>query len=160
MQRRTDDFRAYYENMPLRRSSIPRSPGISTIGGCRGKLANFHMLDTRQSRDDQAWLLRPPRQHSHPGQHRFHGAWDGCPASRDRVTDGYDEPTGQHYRCVPTVREQGAAAFTRATLVVEDKVRGMRQTYGDPSGCAAPSPPAATRSDAQKIKDTLAAESH
>jgi alkaline phosphatase D len=60
------------------------------------------------------------------------------------------------YRCVPTVREQGAPAFTRARFVVEDGVRGMRQVYDNPSSARSSLAP---RSDAQKIRDTLEAES-
>ncbi len=36
------------------------------------------------------------------------------------------------YRCVPQVSVKGAAAFTRATFVVDDGVRGMRQTFDNP----------------------------
>ncbi|GAA0410102.1 alkaline phosphatase D [Acrocarpospora corrugata] len=54
-RRRANAFQAYYENMPLRRSSIPHGAAIKinrrvTWGG----LAQFHLLDTRQFRDDQA----------------------------------------------------------------------------------------------------------
>ncbi|MCW2760291.1 MAG: alkaline phosphatase, partial [Marmoricola sp.] len=284
MQRRTDAFRAYYENMPLRRASIPRGPDIQIYRRLQwGRLANFHMLDTRQFRDDQAcgdgyddcppaavpsrslpgaeqerWLAdgfrRSRARWDVLGQQVFYGrrdststpdntvsmdAWDGYPASRDRVTrswvdakvrnpvvltgdvhahwasevltdfqapdspvvgsefvcssittggDGYDEPTGQHpwaaynpnlkfwtnlrgyvntritkdaftadYRCLPTVQEPGAAAFTRATFVVDDGVRGMRQTFDNPSKLRSALAP---RSDEQKIRDTLEAESH
>ncbi|WP_241683087.1 alkaline phosphatase [Actinomadura sp. J1-007] len=53
--RRAAAFQAYYENMPLRRRSIPNGPDIQVYRRLRwGKLANFHMLDTRQFRDDQA----------------------------------------------------------------------------------------------------------
>ncbi|SDN13321.1 alkaline phosphatase D family protein [Allokutzneria albata] len=54
-QRRKAAFQAYYENMPLRRSSLPTGPELRLyrrIGW--GGLATFHMLDTRQYRDDQA----------------------------------------------------------------------------------------------------------
>ncbi|MFD0899932.1 alkaline phosphatase D family protein [Actinomadura sediminis] len=53
-RRRVAAFKAYYENMPLRRRSIPNGPDIQIYRRVRwGKLANFHMLDTRQFRDDQ-----------------------------------------------------------------------------------------------------------
>ncbi|MEW2357762.1 alkaline phosphatase D family protein [Spirillospora sp. NPDC029432] len=53
--RRAAAFQAYYENMPLRRSSVPRGPEMQIYRRVRwGRLANFHMLDTRQYRDDQA----------------------------------------------------------------------------------------------------------
>jgi alkaline phosphatase D len=54
LTRREAAFRAYYENMPLRRSSIPRGIDMQLYRRIRwGKLANFHMLDTRQYRSDQ-----------------------------------------------------------------------------------------------------------
>ncbi len=55
LDRRAAAMRAYYENMPLRRSAEPR--GIDMLLYRRvqwGDLATFHMLDTRQYRDDQA----------------------------------------------------------------------------------------------------------
>ncbi|WP_370232890.1 alkaline phosphatase [Aeromicrobium sp.] len=52
--RRAAAFRAYYENMPLRRSSIPRGDHLQLFRRLHwGALASFHMLDTRQFRDDQ-----------------------------------------------------------------------------------------------------------
>ncbi|GAA4096902.1 alkaline phosphatase D family protein [Actinomadura miaoliensis] len=55
MRRRAAAFQAYYENMPLRRASVPNGPNIQIYRRVRwGRLANFHMLDTRQFRDDQA----------------------------------------------------------------------------------------------------------
>ena len=54
-RRRASAFRAYYEHMPLRRSSLPRGPGMRIYRRLRwGDLATFHLLDTRQYRDDQA----------------------------------------------------------------------------------------------------------
>ncbi|GAA4594776.1 alkaline phosphatase D family protein [Planotetraspora phitsanulokensis] len=54
LARREAAFRAYYENMPLRRASIPRGIDMQLYRRIRwGRLANFHMLDTRQFRDDQ-----------------------------------------------------------------------------------------------------------
>ena len=55
LARRAAAFQAYYENMPLRRSSIPRGIDMQLyrrIGW--GRLATFHLLDTRQFRNDQA----------------------------------------------------------------------------------------------------------
>ncbi|RLV51115.1 alkaline phosphatase [Nocardioides mangrovicus] len=100
--------------------------------------------------------------------------------------DGYDEPTGQHpwaawnpnlnfwtnlrgyvnttitpehftadFRCVPKVSVKDQPAFTRASFVVDDGVRGMRQTASNPLLQAATLAP---RTDAQKIRDTIAAE--
>ena len=48
-------LQAYYENMPLRRSATPRGIDMQLYRRVRwGGLATFHMLDTRQYRDDQA----------------------------------------------------------------------------------------------------------
>ncbi len=53
--RRAAAFRAYYENMPLRRTSLPRGVDMQLYRRLRwGRLATFHLLDTRQYRDDQA----------------------------------------------------------------------------------------------------------
>lgn len=52
--RRAAAFRAYYENMPLRRTSFPRGTHLQLFRRLHwGRLASFHMLDTRQFRDDQ-----------------------------------------------------------------------------------------------------------
>ena len=284
VNRRAAAFKAYYENMPLRRSSIPVGRDIQVYRRLQwGRLANFHMLDTRQYRSDQAcddgfkdcpaaddptrslpgtqqeqWLANGFAASRATwdviGQQVFFGrrdstatpdntvsmdAWDGYPASRARVTnamvttqvrnpivltgdvhahwasevladfddpgspvvasefvtssltsggDGYDERTGQHpwaaynpnlkfwtnlrgyvntritptsftadYRCVPQVSQKGAAAFTRATFVVDDGVRGMRQTFDNPLPTRSSRAPV---SDAQKIRDTIESESH
>ncbi|MCM6778332.1 alkaline phosphatase D family protein [Nocardia sp. CDC159] len=53
--RRAAAFQAYYENMPLRASARPRATTIQLYRRIHwGALATFHMLDTRQYRDDQA----------------------------------------------------------------------------------------------------------
>ncbi|WP_285745637.1 alkaline phosphatase D family protein [Lentzea sp. NBRC 105346] len=53
MARRAAAFQAYYENMPLRRG--PVGPDMQLYRRVQwGRLATFHMLDTRQYRDDQA----------------------------------------------------------------------------------------------------------
>ena len=53
--RRAAAFQAYYENMPLRRTSIPQRSGMQLYRRLRwGRLATFHLLDTRQFRSDQA----------------------------------------------------------------------------------------------------------
>jgi alkaline phosphatase D len=54
LPRRAAAFQAYYENMPLRRRSIPRGIDMQVYRRVAwGRLATFHMLDTRQFRDDQ-----------------------------------------------------------------------------------------------------------
>lgn len=54
-ERRAAAYRAYYENMPLRRTSVPSGPSMQLYRRVEwGSLATFHVLDTRQFRDDQA----------------------------------------------------------------------------------------------------------
>src|SRR5262245_13542222 len=54
LERRAHAYQAYYEHMPLRRSSLPRGPGMRLYRRLRfGDLAEFNVLDTRQYRDDQ-----------------------------------------------------------------------------------------------------------
>ncbi|WP_327085255.1 alkaline phosphatase D family protein [Nonomuraea sp. NBC_01738] len=55
-RRRAHAFRAYYENMPLRRGSLQGAVLRVNRRVSWGRLARFHMLDTRQFRDDQACL--------------------------------------------------------------------------------------------------------
>ncbi|WP_084958518.1 alkaline phosphatase D family protein [Thermoactinospora rubra] len=55
-RRRADAFRAYYENMPLRRASLQGTVLRINRRVSWGPLARFHLLDTRQFRDDQACL--------------------------------------------------------------------------------------------------------
>jgi len=53
-QRRAAAFQAYYENMPLRPSALPSGADMTIYRRVQwGRLANFHMMDTRQYRDDQ-----------------------------------------------------------------------------------------------------------
>ncbi|MEU5567678.1 alkaline phosphatase D family protein [Micromonospora musae] len=55
LARRAAAYQAYYENMPLRRTSVPHGPDIQLYRRVRyGNLAQFHLLDTRQYRSDQA----------------------------------------------------------------------------------------------------------
>jgi alkaline phosphatase D len=55
LDRRAAAFQAYYENMPLRRTARPRGIDMRLYRRFAwGDLATFHMLDTRQYRDDQA----------------------------------------------------------------------------------------------------------
>ena len=52
--RRAAAYQAYYEFMPLRRSSMPIGPNMSIFRRLQfGGLAAFHVLDTRQFRSDQ-----------------------------------------------------------------------------------------------------------
>jgi alkaline phosphatase D len=55
LERRANAFRAYYENMPLRRTSVPAGIDLQLYRRVDwGRLASFHVLDTRQYRADQA----------------------------------------------------------------------------------------------------------
>ncbi|MFC7401012.1 alkaline phosphatase D family protein [Citricoccus sp. GCM10030269] len=54
LQRRAFAFQAYYENLPLRRSSVPAGPDMQLFRRIKyGQLADFHVLDTRQYRSYQ-----------------------------------------------------------------------------------------------------------
>ncbi|WP_433374658.1 alkaline phosphatase D family protein [Actinoplanes sp. CA-142083] len=56
--RRIAAFQAYYEHMPLRRSSLPRGLDMQVYRRLRfGSLAGVHVLDTRQYRSDQPATL-------------------------------------------------------------------------------------------------------
>ncbi len=286
LDRRAAAFRAYYENMPLRRTSVPAGVDLQLYRSLQwGQLASFHLLDTRQYRDDQAcedgyddcppasaperslpgssqetWLAERFAASTQTwdvmGQQVFFGrrdstttpdntvsmdAWDGYPASRDRVvrswvdagvrnpivltgdvhahwgsdvltdwTDGsspvrgselvcstnntggggYDKVDGTHpwaaqnpnlrfwtnlrgyvsttitptsftadYRCLPRVSVPGEQAFTRASFVVDDGVRGMRQVADNPLPLARADRSLRTpTSDAQIVADTIKAE--
>ena len=53
-RRRAAAYQAYYEHMPLRRSSLPNGPDLQLYRAFAwGDLASFHVLDTRQYRTDQ-----------------------------------------------------------------------------------------------------------
>jgi alkaline phosphatase D len=54
LARRAQAYQAYYEHMPLRRSTLPRGPKMQLYRRLRyGDLAEFSVLDTRQYRNDQ-----------------------------------------------------------------------------------------------------------
>lgn len=60
--RRANAYQAYYENMPLRRTSLPKGPDMQLYRKIPyGRLAEFLMLDTRQYRTDQPNNDRPGR---------------------------------------------------------------------------------------------------
>lgn len=55
LARRAGAYQAYYEFLPLRRSARPVGPDMRLYRRVTyGRLAEFHVLDTRQYRDDQA----------------------------------------------------------------------------------------------------------
>jgi alkaline phosphatase D len=54
MIRRAAAYQAYYENMPLRKTSLPNGPHLQLYRTARfGQLAQFNILDTRQYRTNQ-----------------------------------------------------------------------------------------------------------
>jgi alkaline phosphatase D len=54
LRRRAAAFQAYYEHLPLRRSSMPRGPDMQLYRRVAyGALAEFNVLDERQFRSDQ-----------------------------------------------------------------------------------------------------------
>jgi alkaline phosphatase D len=54
LKRRADAYQAYYEFMPLRRTSMPAGPDMRLFRRLPfGRLAAFHVLDTRQYRSNQ-----------------------------------------------------------------------------------------------------------
>lgn len=55
LTRRSHAYQAYYENMPIGSATRPRGSSMQLYRGCEyGRLASFHVLDTRQYRTDQA----------------------------------------------------------------------------------------------------------
>jgi alkaline phosphatase D len=59
--RRAAAYQAYFEHMPLRRRSLPSGPEMLLYRRVEfGRLASFHVLDTRQYRSDQVEDDRPP----------------------------------------------------------------------------------------------------
>lgn len=69
LERRAAAYQAYYEHMPLRRSSVPRGPHARIYRGLAyGRLVDFSVLDTRQYRDrqpqDDAFPQGPSRERS------------------------------------------------------------------------------------------------
>ena len=54
LTRRAHAYQAYYENMPIGSATRPRGADMQLYRGCEyGRLASFHVLDTRQYRTDQ-----------------------------------------------------------------------------------------------------------
>ena len=54
LRRRAAGYQAYFEHMPLRRSALPSGPDMLLYRRLAfGRLASFHVLDTRQYRTDQ-----------------------------------------------------------------------------------------------------------
>jgi alkaline phosphatase D len=63
LKRRAAAYQAYFEHMPLRRAALPKGPDMLLYRRVEfGRLASFHVLDTRQYRTDQLEpLIQAPR---------------------------------------------------------------------------------------------------
>lgn len=93
LARRARAYQAYYEHMPLRRTSIPRGPDMLLYRRLPfGQLAEFFVLDTRQYRTDQPCGDKdgPPCEAVYDpaatllGAHQEQWLFDGLAASRRR----------------------------------------------------------------------------
>ncbi|MEJ7654368.1 MAG: alkaline phosphatase D family protein, partial [Chloroflexia bacterium] len=93
LARRTAAYRAYYEHLPLRRTSLPQGPDIPIYRRLKyGDLAEFSVLDTRQYRSDHpcgdgetarcAAALDPSQTMTGPAQERW--LLDGLSSSSAR----------------------------------------------------------------------------
>ena len=72
LPRRAGAYQAFYEHMPLRRSSLPKGPDMRVYRRLDfGRLARFHVLDGRQYRSEQPCILAN-------GSHRGHIAAPAC----------------------------------------------------------------------------------
>jgi alkaline phosphatase D len=84
LMRRAAAYQAYYEHMPLRRTSVPKGPDMLLYRRISyGNLAEFNVLDTRQYRDDQA-ASDPERQdpsRTITGEEQERWLFDGLAAS-------------------------------------------------------------------------------
>ncbi|MDP3073532.1 MAG: alkaline phosphatase D family protein [Opitutaceae bacterium] len=61
LKRRAAAYQVYFEHMPLRRSALPKGPDMLLYRRLGfGRLAQFHVLDTRQYRSAQLKPLRQP----------------------------------------------------------------------------------------------------
>lgn len=93
LRRRAAGFKAYYEHMPLRKSSVPRGIDMRLYRRIAyGDLAEFNVFDTRQYRDDQAAKdgIKPPNPEQRDpsrtltGEAQERWLFEGLSASRAR----------------------------------------------------------------------------
>lgn len=92
LRRRAAAYQAYYEHMPLRRSSLPHGPDMRVYGHLDfGRLARFHVLDGRQYRTEQPCIAAN-------GSRRGHIALSSCPDLLDprRTMLGWQQETWLH----------------------------------------------------------------
>jgi alkaline phosphatase D len=142
---------AWYENMPVRKAALPRGPDITAYRRLRyGTLAQIHVLDTRQFRDDQpcgdgikpacAEVANPQAQILGPEQERW--LFDGLARSdatwnvlaqqvpvmyRDFAPDGANEPhlALDKWDAYPAARDR---LFRH---VEQARIRGLTVLTGD-----------------------------
>jgi phosphodiesterase/alkaline phosphatase D-like protein len=92
-QRRANAYKAYYEQIPLRRASLPNGPDMQLYRRAQfGRLAEFFVLDTRQFRTDQPYgdgrkpagpeLMNPEAPHRATGCSKV---WKNLPATGIRL---------------------------------------------------------------------------
>jgi alkaline phosphatase D len=88
LRRRAAAYRAYYEHMPLRRAARPAGPDLRLYRRLDyGRLARFHVLDTRQYRTDQP---AGPRLQPAGGKLQDPGGTILGPEQRQWLFDGLD----------------------------------------------------------------------
>ena len=121
--RRAAAYQAYYEHMPLRRTSVPSGPDMQLYRRLTfGNLAEFNVLDTRQYRDDQAagdgtptrpirgaWIPIVPS----PARRRNNGYFQ---ASRPLALRGTSSPSRYSSPSATSIRATASgSAWTRGT---------------------------------------------
>jgi alkaline phosphatase D len=87
LQRRAAAYQAFYEHMPLRRSSLPRGADMRVYRRLDfGRLARFHVIDGRQYRSEQPCIQAN-------GSHRGHVASPSCAdlSNPDRTMLGWEQ---------------------------------------------------------------------
>ncbi|MFI0373013.1 alkaline phosphatase D family protein [Actinomadura sp. 1N219] len=159
-QRRAAAYRAYYENLPFRRSSRPRGPEMQIFRRLTfGDMLQLNMLDTRRFRrphppvaDDRRW--DPDRTILGPEQEKW--LLSGLTASRQRwkalgnqvvameldhtagpaerfSTDLWDAYAASRRRLFDGVLERGVDNFVMVTGDAHQNVIGdLKQDFSDP----------------------------
>jgi alkaline phosphatase D len=153
--RRANAYRAFYEHLPVRLSSVPAGPDVRIYRRLGfGRLADFHVLDTRQYRDDQVaagsparldpnrsilgreqenWLHRGLGRSGSTwkilaqqiqvaqidydltgGESYYMDAWDGYPATRDRLFQALTEQGVENVGIIAGDLHQSFAADLKA----------------------------------------------